>query len=89
MIKRNKIFKYDIMIKRKQFIFKKDKLTYVVCITSKGYQLITFEGNVRMFTSSKISLEKLNLLLPDDMQLTKDHIIYVLTQEENYEILDT
>ena len=31
----------------------------------------------------ELLLDKLNKLLPDDMQLSKDHIIYILTADED------
>lgn len=83
----HKGFERDIKIGTKQFSFYEDISTsdieFVIGITNKGYHLIKVKDSRKTEISRNVnlSLDKLNKLLPSDMQLSKDHIIYVLTAD--------
>jgi len=79
----HKGFKRDISIGDQQFRFLVNDQTYIVVITKKGYNLIIFEESDILHEYKKMNLDKLNTLLPKDMQITKDHIIYILTADKD------
>ncbi len=86
MLKKNQVFNRNITIGPKRFRFYKDNthtLEYVIYIKKDGYHLrmMTDDGQTQVSIHPKLSLVKLNPLLPDDMQLSKDQIIYILTAD--------
>ena len=85
---KHKGFNRDIIIGTKQFRFtdKDDQnLEFIIGITKKGYHLFMATDNASNIIEkhTNLSLDKLNKLLPDDMQLSKDQIIYVLTADKD------
>ena len=81
---KHKNFNRDISIGNKQFrFFIDDQTEFVIGITKTGYHLFTFKDQTVIKKDVKLSLDKLNKLLPDDMQMSKDHIIYILTADKD------
>ena len=82
-MKKHKGFNRDIAIYDKQFQFMDDENTIVIGITKTGYHHFIMNEDVEVSKTLKLSLDKLNLLLPSDMQLDKNHIIYILTADKD------
>lgn len=87
MLPRNRVFNRDIIIADKRFRFYlepnvSDK-ECVIHITKYGYNIhiVKDAGQTVIEGYKKLSLDKLNNHLPDDMQLSKDQIIYILTSD--------
>ena len=76
------IFSRDIELGKKQFRFDDEPYVITVGITKTGYHYISQRDGETHESKLKLDLTKLNKLLPDDMQMTKDHIIYILTHME-------
>lgn len=85
MLKRDQIFNREIFIATQRVRFYKDlsidDQEYVIKILEGGYYLyiVKDSGATMIEKHEKLSLDKLNKLLPDDMQLSKDQVIYILT----------
>jgi hypothetical protein len=82
-MKKHKNFEREIAIFDKQFQFEDNDHMVIVGITKTGYHHFITKDDTEISRTIKLSLDKLNNLLPDDMQLTKDHIIYILTADKD------
>jgi len=83
---KHKQFNREIIIGPKRFRFYADEtetLMYVIYIKKDGYHLrmMTDDGETEVEKHTKLSLVKLNPLLPDDMQLSNHDIIYILVAD--------
>jgi len=82
-MKKHKGFERSIAIYDKQFQFEDNENKIVIGITKTGYHHFVMKDGVEVSKTLRLSLDKLNLLLPNDMQLNKNHIIYVLTADKD------
>jgi hypothetical protein len=80
---KHKGFNTEISIGKQQFRFIENDSEYVVGIVKTGYVLIQFTDGVEVDRHTKMHLDKLNKLMPDNFQLSKDQIIYILTADHD------
>ena len=74
-------FNQEIAIYENQVQFYDDNFLIIVHITNSGYHYMKMLEGEEVEKKVKLSLDKLNKLLPEKCQMTKDQTIYILTAD--------